>query len=239
MEYVDFVKTKRQNNLKVAELKEKKMQVEKLEELFSNTEKYLNKFKGVENQFHGLLKNTSGTSISNSLKLAKEFSNKAPVVDDKLVELESVTNFPTDEVQSNFQNQIQLIRSNMDVQNMDFAIKKSDKLIDKLYSERKRIEKELELKRLEELRLERERKERLEKERLAKIEKERKEKERLEKERLAKIERERLEKERLEAERLARIEAERLAKIEKKQKIAKYIGIAVAVSFGIWSNFCS
>ena len=234
MEYIDFVKTKKQYNLRVIQLQEKKIQVEKLEEIFSNTEKYLSKFKGIENQFKQLLTDASFSGVNDSLKLAEKFSRKAPLVDDKLVELESFTSFPTDEVQANFQNQIQLIRSNLDVQNMDFAIKKSAKLIETLHSERRRLEKELELKRLEELRLEGERKERLEKERLSKIEKERKEKERLERERLAKAERERLEKERLEANRLARLEVERQARLKRNKKIAKYIGIALAIGLGIW-----
>jgi Domain of unknown function (DUF334) len=237
MEYIEFIQNKDRNRVKAKEIENSISKLETIKNIAKTHRQYFSKLNIVRQQIEDYLKNDSHTSIAELDNKLKHFIQDIPTLESRVFELESITNFPTNEIENEIKNHIHFCYNGMDIDKINLAIGKSNSLLSKLNSERVRVQKEKEANQLERERVEQERLAKLERERLQKIENDRKEKERLER-----LERERLEQERLAELELERIERERLEREKKEKqelyiKIAKYVAIAIGIGLALWMIF--
>lgn len=237
MEYIEFIQNKDKNRIKIREIENSISSLNSIKNITKSHSKYFSKLNIIRQQVEEYLRNDSPNAIFELDNKLKTFTQNIPNLESKVFELEQISNFPTAEIENEIKNHIHFCYNGMDIDKINFAFEKCNTLMSKLNSERIRVQREKDAKKLEDERLEQERLEKLERQRKQKIENEKREKERLE----------RLERERLEQERLAQIERKRLERErlerEKKEKqelyikIAKYVAIAIGVGLALWIIF--
>lgn len=203
--YIDFILEKISNRTKLLELETLLKKLTTLKDNLQSNKIFLNKYEGIKYQIYSYLNKGSKNDIIEVERKVQNFCTSIKGFDLKLMELDKIEDIPTKELENEIKTFIQNSYKNLKIDDINIALGTCGSLIDKVELERIRIKSDKE--------------------------REKQEKERLEKERLERLERERVERERLERERLER---EKQEKKELYIKIAKYVGIGIAILFALW-----